>query len=438
MVPGMYILSTGGDRSEALTLKEEEEEQQPQHTNTLVRKNCIRATAICPTGAAGSDPAPRVPGTLFPPQLDTGFQREDTARKYRELLRVSFLAVGRLTALGWSEVPSEPVDDCVWLPLLQLLSVAVRAVVARFWVSVVGAAGRPAAAGLLAAQHAGALQGVVSDRGLPHLRVQAAVCVPQAVVVTHSGSSGSGLRPRVVWRLHVQRIRGSQATQGGGAWRVAVLGVGGAPWPRGAVSGKGGVRKVSRVGGRWGAGRDLVLPVAVAVVVMLMLGEGRCCDLLNEGGPRDGDDGAVHARAQRDLHEAEGRRGVLQQLRFGFVRRVRQLCGVLSGELDAVSEALPVQVAVLLLLLGLEALLRVSQVALDHLLLEGLPVAGGEQAGEDELALALHGGSQDAQADLDVAAVFVGVALGAAAPAAAQTAARAVQTLAARGGRAFP
>jgi hypothetical protein len=45
-------------------------------------------------------------------------------------------------------VRSEPVDGRLRFPPLQLLSVAARAVVARLRVSVVVAAGRPAAAGL--------------------------------------------------------------------------------------------------------------------------------------------------------------------------------------------------------------------------------------------------------------------------------------------------
>lgn len=55
-------------------------------------------------------------------------------------------------------VCSEPVDGCFWLPLFQLFPVAVGAVVARFRVSVVGAAGCPTAAGLQAGQTTGAAQ----------------------------------------------------------------------------------------------------------------------------------------------------------------------------------------------------------------------------------------------------------------------------------------
>lgn len=54
--------------------------------------------------------------------------------------------------------PSEPVDGHRRLPLLQLFSVAVRAVVASLGVSVVGAAGRPTSARLQAAQATGASQ----------------------------------------------------------------------------------------------------------------------------------------------------------------------------------------------------------------------------------------------------------------------------------------
>lgn len=67
-------------------------------------------------------------------------------------------------------------------------------------------------------------------------------------------------------------------------------------------------------------------------------------------------------------------------------------------------------IAAPLLLLGAEALLRAGQVVADHLLVELVPVAGEQQAGEDELALALHGGAQDVEAQLHVRAVLPGVA----------------------------
>lgn len=78
----------------------EEEKQQPKHTNTLIRINCIRATAICYTSAVSSDPTPHMPDSLRQkPCLFCSwilvFQREDAAKKYRGIVCVSFLAIQR-------------------------------------------------------------------------------------------------------------------------------------------------------------------------------------------------------------------------------------------------------------------------------------------------------------------------------------------------------
>lgn len=78
----------------------EEEKQQPKHTNTLIRINCIRATAICYTSAVSSDPTPHMPDLLRQkPCLFCSwilvFQREDAAKKYRGIVCVSFLAIQR-------------------------------------------------------------------------------------------------------------------------------------------------------------------------------------------------------------------------------------------------------------------------------------------------------------------------------------------------------
>lgn len=98
-------------------------------------------------------------------------------------------------------------DGRLRLPLLQLFSVAVGAVVTRFGVSVVGAAGCSTAAGLQAGQTAGAAQRVVSDRGLPAPRVYIGAHVQEAVVVTSTGGFG----PWVVWWVELRGVRGSKA-----------------------------------------------------------------------------------------------------------------------------------------------------------------------------------------------------------------------------------
>lgn len=146
------------------------ERRRNSNPNTLVRKNSRRTTAICYTSAVCSDPTPHIPDSvrqkpcLFCSCILVFNGKTQLKKRYRELVCVSFLAIQRLrdrsrfnrnSRLVNSKVPSEPVDDCIWLPLLQLLSVAARAVVARFWVSIVGATGCPAATGLLFAQTTG-------------------------------------------------------------------------------------------------------------------------------------------------------------------------------------------------------------------------------------------------------------------------------------------
>ncbi|TNN37149.1 hypothetical protein EYF80_052693 [Liparis tanakae] len=298
-----------------------------------------------------------------------------------------------------SPLASEPVHGELRLPPPLLLAVAAGAVVARLRVSVVDAARRPAAA---RRQLGGAAQRVVSDRrapAAPRVRVGA-----EAVGVT---PPRRGLGPGVVRRVELGGVGGRQAgrTQGGGALRV-VLGVGGALRRR-AVPGERGVGREARVGGRRGAAGQLAPGVQVAVgVKVLRRGAG---SLVEEGGPGGGRRrGGEHGGAQRRRLQG-GRRRRRPRLRPAARLLLRR-----QGAVDAAAAAaaaLPLGVPPLLLLLAAVALLGVGEVPLDHLLLEGLPVAGGEEAGEDQLPLALHGGAQDAHARLHVGACSLSVLL---------------------------
>lgn len=155
--------------------------------------------------------------------------------------RLYFLSTekGHSSNSSHGKVQSEPVDGCFWLPLLQLFSVAVGAVVARFRVSIVGAVGCPTAARLQAGQTPGTAQWVVSDWGLPAPRVYIGAHVPEAIVVTPT----SWFRSRVVRWVKLRGVWGREAwgAQGGGALWVIILGMGGS-LHCGAVPGEGGVR----------------------------------------------------------------------------------------------------------------------------------------------------------------------------------------------------
>lgn len=156
--------------------------------------------------------------------------------------------------------------------------------------------------------------------------------------------------------------------------------------------------------------------------------------MIYDGGPGDGDDTRVHRGAQRrGLELVEGRRRALCELLFGLIRPITQLGTtnqVLFTRMDAISDSLPFCITALLFLLSPETLLCISEVVLDHLLLEGLPVAGSEKAGKYKFPLTLHGGPQDAQADLHICAVFVGLTLGATPTAASHTASCPIEALA--------
>ena len=82
MLGGVWdIHSLHGRRRKRGANSERRSNSNPTHTNTLVRKNCIRVTAARYSSAAPSDSLPT-------PQPRAGFQQDDAARKHRELVRV--------------------------------------------------------------------------------------------------------------------------------------------------------------------------------------------------------------------------------------------------------------------------------------------------------------------------------------------------------------
>lgn len=122
-------------------------------------------------------------------------------------------------------VHSKPVDGRLCFPSLQLLSVTVRAVIARLGVAVVIAGRRSAFAGLQVCKATRTAQGVMPHRHRAISTVQSRAQVPQAICVA---SGRFGWVVSWVMLLGKRRQAGGDdtgwAAQTGGRW--VVLGMG--------------------------------------------------------------------------------------------------------------------------------------------------------------------------------------------------------------------